>query len=279
MTSVFETPGAVRLLVQLPAGRVEIESGTSGETSVELSPLKDNDVTRRAIDEAVVEHRQGPSGDEVRVEIEPERRLFLGRTPQVLVRVTCPSGTAVDLTAVAADVRASGQFGTVDAKNVSGDTAFDEIGGEARIKAVSGDIAVGRVAGTAQFETVSGDLRVDEVTGDCTIKTVSGDFGIGEARSSVTGKSVSGDGAVEAVSAGSVSFRSVSGDLRIGVRPGAGVWMDVNSRSGDVRSELDAGEGGEDEATVEIRATTLSGDITITRAAVATPVSSEAQAG
>jgi hypothetical protein len=65
---------------------------------------------------------------------------------------------------------------------------------------------------------------------------------------------------------------SVSGDVTIGVRRGSKVYLDCNTVSGDTTSELEltsdapAGDG----PLVEIRAKTVSGDITITRAAAPT---------
>ena len=65
-------------------------------------------------------------------------------------------------------------------------------------------------------------------------------------------------------------LNSVSGDLHVAARRGLALWIDAQSVSGSVTSDLDVGgdegeaEGG---AQVELRARSVSGDIRITRAA------------
>jgi hypothetical protein len=85
---------------------------------------------------------------------------------------------------------------------------------------------------------------------------------------------VSGDVRVDSVARGETSLRSVSGDMTVGVAPGATLWMDVSSVSGDTRSDLDpmdaaAGGGGVD---LRIRARSTSGDIRLMRAEAPAPV-------
>jgi len=65
-----------------------------------------------------------------------------------------------------------------------------------------------------------------------------------------------------------VSLKSASGDLKIGIREGSSLWVDARSRSGAVRSELPVSDlPSEDNGPkVELRATTMSGDVTVSRA-------------
>ena len=64
------------------------------------------------------------------------------------------------------------------------------------------------------------------------------------------------------------ALRSASGDIRVGIKEGSRLFVDARSRSGDVASELPVSdtppEG--DAPLVELRANTMSGDITIHRA-------------
>ena len=50
----------------------------------------------------------------------------------------------------------------------------------------------------------------------------------------------------------------------MGVSPGTRVWLDLGSTSGDAISELDGSDGGD--ASLEIRAASVSGDILVRRA-------------
>lgn len=241
----FHTGGAPALALRLPSGSVEVETVDGDETRVELEGL--NDAGREAVEEALVEH----SGDEVRVEVLREKTIILAfRAPRIRLRVTCPHGTRLRAEIVAADLRARGSLGASDVKTVSGDVELPDVGGDLTLKTVSGDLVAGRVDGALSVNTVSGDVRVGAVA------------------SSVSGKTISGDLAVRSVSSGTVGLQSVSGDLRVGIASGIGVWMDLKSVSGDTRSDLAPADGpGESEAsTVEVRAKSVSGDIHLARA-------------
>jgi hypothetical protein len=65
-----------------------------------------------------------------------------------------------------------------------------------------------------------------------------------------------------------VELKSASGDIRVGIRRGSRVWLDVRSLSGDADSELDVGDAPVDEEgpLVELTAMSMSGDIRVGRA-------------
>ncbi len=125
------------------------------------------------------------------------------------------------------------------------------------MKTASGDVALGQLAGNAGVNTMSGDVRVRETTTALTVNTMSGDV------------------RVQRATGGTIQLRSMSGDLEAAIARGATLYVDATSASGDVRSELpvtgSAPDGGH--ADVELRATSLSGDIVVTRAE---PVPSQA---
>lgn len=244
-TETFHTPGTPSLAVRVPSGSVELETVDGEETRVELEGL--NDAGREAVERATIEQ----SRDEVRVELVQEGRVILTfRSPKVRLRVTCPHGTRLRADVVSADLTARGRLGAAQVKSVSGDVDVAEVEGDLDLKSVSGSASVSRVGGSATLNTVSGDLRVHELGG------------------SAKGKTVSGDLELDSVRSGEVSVQSVSGDVKVGIVAGTGVWMDLKSLSGDTRSELAAAEGpaeGEG-SSVEIRAKTVSGDIRLVRA-------------
>jgi hypothetical protein len=262
----FETPGPLLLSLRVPAGAIEIETIDGTQTHLELEPLDSG--SREAVDEAKVDLQPRPGeGHELVVEIEERRWFVVSIAPRVKVKVRCPHGADLDLKTVSADVRGDGQFGRATVKAVSGDVTLSEVSGDARAKTVSGDVRMSRVGGSVEAQTVSGDVVAHVAGGNVSISTVSGDSRIDEAGGLVTTKSVSGDQFVGSFRAGA-TCQSVSGDVYVGVPRGTQVWIDANSRSGDVSSELDATEGaGETEASVaELRVKTMSGDIRIARA-------------
>ena len=279
-TETFQTPGPVRLDVRLGSGEVRLETSDTAETTVTLEPLRDNDASVAAVQEARVEQRD----EEILVDVRDRRRGFRGA--DVLVEIHCPEESSVRAKTGSADIEGRGRFGPVEVESGSGDVQFSDVSGDAEINAASGDVQLARIGGQARINTASGDVqlasvggeaRVNSASGDVQIReagnrlevnTASGDVLVGEALSSVNANSASGDQTIGSVSQGKVDLKSASGDLKIGIRAGSTLWVDARSRSGEVRSELPVSdlppEG--DAPHVELRANTMSGDITVVRA-------------
>lgn len=269
----FDTPGKTRLRVKSAAGLISVEAAETDQTTVELEALRDDDATREAIERATVEL----NGSEVLVEIGTGGKGFgvgpawisFGRTPQVGVRIRCPEGADLDCTTASADVAAQGRLGEVEVKTASGDVVVEHVAG-LRVHSASGDVRAGTVEGEARIQTVSGDVRLGSVGGPANATLVSGDLAIDEAQSDLSGKTVSGDQRIGAIREGVIKLQSVSGDVRLGVRPGTRLHIDANSVSGDVSSEFDVKDRPSEatsgaEARLQIK--TVSGDVEITRAA------------
>ena len=246
----FETPTAPALELSIPQGTIDVETIDGTQTRVELD-CNETD----ALADAVVELR----GNTVVVEV--ERRRLLGGMINISIgdfsigsrryrlRVTCPHGAELRARVAAADVTANGRYATADVKSASGDVKLGDVDGDAQVKSVSGDVEIGHVTGTTTVQLVSGDLRVRN------------------AESSLMAKSVSGDVEVQ-VASGDVQLTSVSGDMRVAVRRGSRVYIDANSVSGDLDSELELADSPRDAEgpLVELRAKTVSGDFRVVRA-------------
>ena len=264
--TIFETPGPLLLSLRVPAGAIEIETSETAQTEVELEPLERSAV--QVIEEATVELRGRPGGGhELVVEIEERRFLVFSTAPRIRVRIHCPNLADLDVKTVSADMRCEGRLGAASVKCVSGDVALPDVAGDARIKSVSGDVRMSEVGGALEVQTVSGDVTAHAAGGNVSFTTVSGDLRIDEAARAVTTKSVSGDQFVGTVKAGA-TCQSVSGDVYVAIPRGMQVYIDANSRSGDVTSELEH-SGGEPEPAgpvAELRVKTMSGDIRIARA-------------
>ena len=84
--TVFETTGHVALRVSLSGGEVTIETGDAPRVEIELVALRDNDVTRQAIEEARVEMTDRGGGHQVVVELKRKSGFIVGRGPRVGVR-------------------------------------------------------------------------------------------------------------------------------------------------------------------------------------------------
>ena len=286
-TETFQTPGDVRLEVRLGAGEIRLEAAEVQETTILLEPLRDNDASTAAVENARVELRDRAGGHEVMVDVRDRGRgLNILRGAEVLVNVTCPVGTSVESKTGSADIEGRGRFGSVEVESGSGDVAFGEIaeearvasasgdvqlgdvGGDARVNTASGDVLVRSVGGEAKVNSASGDVIVREVAGELSVNTASGDVIVREAASTVSVNTASGDQEIGSVAQGRVSLKSASGNLKVGIREGSSLWVDARSRSGEVRSELPVSDlPPEDNApAIELRANTMSGDITVSRA-------------
>jgi len=263
--NVFETPGKVHVRVALGAGDVRVDTSQEPHTEVELVALRDDDATHAAIAEATVEARD--RGDRTEVVVELPRKGgwsgFLGRGPSVGVRVRCPEEAELEVAVASADVTATGRLGDVDVKTASGDVSV-EVVGEFRAATASGDVKAREVRREGNVKTASGDVNVRLAQAALSLNLASGDAFVTEAKGPLSIATVSGDQEIGSVEAGQVKLQSVSGDVRVGVRPGLRVWIDATSVSGSMMSELAMGdESTEGEAQVELRARTVSGDVRI----------------
>ena|SRR6266536_628136 len=285
-TETFQTPGDVRTEIRIGSGEIRLDTGEDGQTVVSLEPLRDNDASREAVENARVELRERGGSYDLVVDVRDRGRGFsFGRGADVRIEIRCPDGTSVEAKSGSADVEGRGHFGSVEvecgsgdvefedvAKNVkvnaaSGDVSIESVGGEARINTASGDVQLSSVKGEAKVNSASGDVLMRDAGGRIEVNSASGDVIVREAGSSVGINTASGDQLIGTVAEGRVTLKSASGDLKIGIREGSTLHVDARSRSGEVRSELPVSdtppEG--DAPHVELRANTMSGDITVAR--------------
>jgi DUF4097 and DUF4098 domain-containing protein YvlB len=273
MREVFQTPGPVLLELRLPQGDIDVETADTQETVVQLTGLPDDELAEIAR----IDMRERGGTYEVRVEVE-DRQGFsrLWKSQDLRLEVRAPHVSELRARGGSADLRGRGRFGPVAVDTGSGDIEVDEVRGDAAVKSGSGDVRVRGVAGNASVATGSGDIDVGSAGGDAELRSASGDVHLGEGGHDVSVQTASGDQRIDAVSRGQVTLQSASGDMVVGVRRGSRLAVDARSMSGDTSSEIDlddfdlgdAGEAGGEEPLVELRATTMSGDIHVARAVV-----------
>lgn len=269
MDKTFPTTGPASLYVELGSGTVEVRTTETPETSVHVDGHGAEDVT--------VEQR----GEQV-VVIAPPRRSIFGFGNDLAVRVTLPHDSDLATKLGSADLVATGRYGACRVKSGSGDVHIDELTDAAvvqtgsgdiridrsldhlRIKSGSGSVHVGRVAGSTAVVSGSGRITVDDTEDELVAKSGSGDIRIGDARTDVSLSSGSGDLQVESIRRGVLKAKAASGDIAVGVPPGVPVWTDVSCVSGSVQTNLQgAGQPEDGQDYIEIRATTVSGDINL----------------
>jgi DUF4097 and DUF4098 domain-containing protein YvlB len=267
----FDTPGEVTLDLRVAQGRVDLETVPRGTTTeVELDARGNDDEVRELLEEARIEARERQGGYEVVVHIEDRRRVGFGfwRKVEARLKIRAPEGAKVQFEGASADVRGRGRFGSLEADSASGDIEFDEVAGDTNVNAASGDVTVRSIDGVAEVNTASGDVELGRVGGELVAKAASGDVRVDDAGAGVKIRTASGDQRIGGVTAGSVELQSMSGDISVGIRQGSNVWVDARAMSGDLSSELELGDEqpADDAPLVELRAASMSGDVSVVRA-------------
>src|SRR5215211_6635259 len=242
----FEIPAGPRLMVKVPAGQIDIETQLGAEAFVRLSPLTDDEASREAIERAHVELH----GNELVVEVK-DNRFRSGDQPEIRAEIKCPEGSSARLHTASGDIRARGTLG------------------DTKTHVASGDVELQRVDGRLEAHSASGDVHVELVSGDASIHTASGDLGVRRSEAAVKVHSASGDVDLGDAGGGPIKIKSASGDVRVAVRPGRRVAVDVRTVSGEATSAIALdGDGGEDADAplVDIQVNGVSGDVRIERA-------------
>jgi DUF4097 and DUF4098 domain-containing protein YvlB len=266
MRKTYTTPDPVSLFVDLRAGDLVIRAGDTTETVVEVSG-KDTDAV------TVDQH-----GDEIKVLV--QQGGFFGSSPHFSVHVSLPTASRLSAKLGSADVRAEGRLGQTTVRTGSGDIRIDELGADGYLETGSGDVQVDVVTGSLQVKCGSGDVILDRLSGVTEVSTGSGDVLVASARQALTAKSgsgdlrireadedvalstASGDLVVDLIRRGQLTAKNVSGDIKVGIPAGVPVWTDITSVTGNVRSNLEgAGEPGQGQDFIELRAKTVSGDV------------------
>jgi DUF4097 and DUF4098 domain-containing protein YvlB len=264
MRETFETPGPVTVALQVMSGDIEVVVDDVPRTTVEISGYAKDELPRVSCDPM-------PDGG-YRVSVEHKPKKFWGIRFSfgggLEIRLTVPAGTTVDGSSGAADLDATGTLAALAFRTGSGDLHFDDVTGDVQLSCASGDIEGRSVGGHLAFKGASGDIDVGSVGSGATVRSASGDIKIGRLDGTSLITVGSGDIDLRQVGPGSVNVRAISGDLHVGVREGLGVWLDVSSTSGDVRSTLEAARRGDADPELpelELTLSTVSGDIDVTR--------------
>nr|MCW2727158.1 hypothetical protein [Aeromicrobium sp.] len=280
----YQTPGPVSLTVDLACvGDVRLTTAATTTTTVDVRP---RDAQRaadvRASEQVEIEH----IGGILRITAHRSWRAYSlwGNGGAIDIEVTLPTGSEVSVDLAMGRVDAGGALGACRIKTAMGNIRLDDTG-PLQVSTSYGDILVGAVDGAADLSTGSGSLRVTRIDADAVIKNSNGDTRIGavigalevkaangdisvaQAHDSVTAKTANGSVRIAEIRRGSVSLSTACGDVEVGIHDGTAAWVDASSKCGTVRRSLEAADSpGDAEQTVEVRARTSYGDISIHRA-------------
>ncbi|MFD6418096.1 DUF4097 family beta strand repeat-containing protein [Streptomyces sp. NPDC060194] len=196
--SKFQTPAPVTVVLDIPAGRVEVIAADRSDTVVEVRPAdpsKGKDA--KAAEQIAVEYTDGV----VRITApEPKDKLF-GSSGSVEVTVQAPTGSHLEAVSAAAEFRGVGRLGEVSVRGGHRTVKFDETAG-ARITAHDGTVEVGRLGGSAEIGVQRGDITVAEAQ------------------------------------AGSLTLTAQQGDITVAAAPGVSASLDASTTLGRVHNTL-----------------------------------------
>ena len=277
----YDTPTRIDLAIKLQVGEIEIFASDRPDTVVTVSPTNPaKAVDRRGAEETNVDF----DGERLTITGPRPRISWIGPTESVDVKVELPAGSRLTAEIAVGGVRTVGRLGATRIKSSMGRVDVDSTGdlwlrashgnatlgtaeGGIEITADHGQIRIGKVTGDAILKASHGTILIGESGGDLEAKLSYGDLEIAKALGSVAAKTAYGSIQLGEVSSGSIQVESGFGQVTIGVRPGVPAWLDLSSKEGHVRNQLDSDRApGASEQTVAVRARTQHGDISIQRA-------------
>jgi DUF4097 and DUF4098 domain-containing protein YvlB len=278
----FDTPEPISVTVEFGVGDLQIVASDRTDTLVEVRP---SDPAKKADVTAAEQTRVEFAGGGLLIKAPKNWRQYTprGSGESVDVTVELPAGSQLRGETGVAALRCRGRLGECRFKTGIGDIQLDQAGA-VQLRTGVGDITVERAGGDAELTTGSGSLRIDGIDGTAVVKNSNGDTWIGrvtgdlrvnaangrisvdQASATVAAKSANGDVRLGEVAHGAVLAQTGFGKVEIGIRDGVAAWLDLNTRYGTVRNDLDTAERpGAGEDAVEVRARTSFGDITIHR--------------
>jgi DUF4097 and DUF4098 domain-containing protein YvlB len=277
----YTTPTPIDLAINVSVGAIEVVASDRGDTVVTVSPTSAaKEADRRGAAETTVDL----DGRRLTVVTPKPRFSLVGPSASVDVRVELPTASRLTAEIALGSVRTAGRLGATRIKALSGGAHLDTTGdlwlraghgstsvvaadGSVEIVADHGQVRLGRVTGDAVVKASHGSVQVEEAGGDLEAKLSYGDLEVGRALGSVVAKTAYGSVQLNEVSSGEVEAESSYGEVGVGVRAGVPAWLDLSSKNGRVRNELEADSapsGSEQAVTVRIR--TQLGDIDVRRA-------------
>lgn len=253
MTDRHELPvdGTVDLDVAVDTGRLYVSATGDTDRVVVLIDGRADDWTVTQIGRSI--------------SIRPTRKW---RSSSTRVNVDLPAGSRVTARTASADIRLDGRFGEVDVKTASGDVTIGTTG-SFELSTASGDLAAGSIDGDARISTMSGDARIGEIAGRTHVTTASGDVRIDRLAGDLQVTTTAGDVRIERFDGAEVAFKTVSGDLDIGLPAGTRVRPDITTITGATRRPEPAhptdDRPSEPRRVVSLAFKSVSGDLVVRR--------------
>jgi hypothetical protein len=285
----FDTPDLILVTLEIGVGDVRIAASDRTDTTVTVRPT---DPTKQSDIAAAEQTRVAFAAGGLLVKAPKGWRRYTprGGGDSIDVQIDLPAGSELRGDAGVAALHSTGRLGechystgvgNIDIDEAgpahlstgAGDIAANHVSGHAQIHTGSGRVRLGSVDGTAVVKGANGDTWIGDVAGDVRVVTANGSIAVDHSHASVIAKTANGDVRLGEVSGGAVVVQTALGQVDIAIRAGVAAWLDVDTHFGKVHNELDVTDRPKpDDQTVEVRARTSFGDITVRRSVTSTTV-------
>jgi hypothetical protein len=289
----FDTPEPISVTVEIGIGDIRIAAGDRSDTVVEV---RASDAGRKGDVELAAQTRVELSGGRLLVRAPRGWRYYSpwGGRESIDVEIALPAGSHVQAHAGVAAVNATGRLGQCRVKTSVGEIRVERAAA-VRLDTSGGDVSVDRVEGRAEVSTATGAVRIGALEGggtirnsngatrvglagaDLRVKAGNGEIVVDRALASVDARSANGDVRLDEVASGVIVAQTASGRVEIGVHDGVAAYLDLDTKFGAVRNDLDdAGRPEPDARTVEVHARTSFGDVVVRRSSATHTLREEA---
>lgn len=282
MNTEYETPEPVQVVLDLLV--VVTLKVTAADTTTTTVSIRAADPTKkdhvRALGEVNVDYTDGVLG--LRIARTLRYYTWFSGAPRLLVDITVPTGSSLECKLGAGSVSTEGVLGECSLRTGAGELRVEQAG-KATLHSGAGAIQAGRIAGPLRVTNGAGSIRVGTLEGEGAVKNSTGNTVFGEVRGPLTVKSATGDVIIDQLdgsaeikcahgevridrAAGDVTIDGGYGSIEVGVPEGTAAWLDIASRHGAVRNELESASApAETDRTVAITAHADYASVTIRR--------------
>jgi DUF4097 and DUF4098 domain-containing protein YvlB len=237
----FSVEGSPVVRVTIRSGRVNVEQGEAGVVRLRVDSSNPRFEIHQRLD--TVEASGG------------------GRT---YATVSVPPLAEVEIESSSGDIAVNTTLARLDASTASGNIDFQTTE-RLRAKTASGRIRGDLVDGDAQCVTASGSIKISRLMDRAELSTASGDVRIGECAGPVHCATLSGTVRIEQMTGPTAKFKSMSGDVKVGIPPRTRVELDAESMSGKVSLPEPSSRAEPPEREIALKVRLVSGDLKIER--------------
>jgi hypothetical protein len=264
----FDTPGPISVTAELGVGDLRVTASDRADTVVEAQlsdPANASDVT--AAEQTSVELADGVF--QVKAPRGWKRYGLRGGGESIDVHIELPTGSKLRGGAGVAALRSTGTLGECHYKTGAGDITVEHVAGPAELTTGTGRVRAERIDGSATVNIANGDTWIDDAGGDLQVQAANAKIAVGQALGAVTAKTANGDIHLDEGARGAVIAETAHGRVDVAVRARVAAWVDLHTGFGQVHNLVDVGERrGPSEDSVQIRARSSLGDITVRRSGI-----------